>query len=178
MNKITVPVPQFIVEATPETEFKSYLQMIRNSVGTHMFRNFYVLRDGKMFDAVQNGGRSCALFVSSILVIFKKIGSFHNTVYSTVKDLRASGWQEVTDLKPGDVIVWEAKEGETGFYAHIGFHIGDGKAISTSDDSGTPIVHHENQSHKWTEIARIYRLPEWSFGNRAPAPPLQNAEEL
>ncbi len=178
MNKITVPVPKFIVKATPETEFKSYLQMIRNAVGSHMFRNFYVLRDDKVFDAVQNGGRSCALFVSSILVIFKKIGSFHNTVYSTVKDLKDSGWEEVKDLKPGDVIVWEAQERETGDYAHIGFHIGNGKAISTSDDSGTPVVHHENQNSKWTEIARIYRMPEWHFGNRTVAPPIDNPDPL
>lgn len=178
MNKIKVPVPKFIVEATPETEFMSYLQMIRNSVGSHMFRNFYVLRDGKTFDALRNGQRSCAFFVSSILTVFKKIGSFHNTVYSTVKDLQASGWIEVKDLKPGDVIVWEAQERETGEYSHIGFHIGDGRAISTSDASGTPVIHDENQSHKWTEIARIYRLPHWEFGTRAPAPPIENPDPL
>jgi hypothetical protein len=177
MNKITVPVPQFIVQATPETEFRSYLQVIKNSVGSHMFRNFYVLRDGKVFDALQNGGRSCAFFVSSILVIFKKLESFHNTVYSTIRDMEKSGWVEVQDLKPGDVIVWEAQERESGTYSHIGFHIGEGKAISTSDASGTPIVHHENQNQKWTEIARIYRLPEWHIGIESVAPDL-NAGQL
>lgn len=178
MNKIIVPVPKLVVQATPETEFKSYLQVIKNSVGSHMFRNFYVLQDGEIFDALKDGSRSCAFFVSSVLAIFKKIGSFHNTVYSTVKDMQSSGWVEVQDLKPGDVIVWEAQERETGEYSHIGFHIGNGQAISTSDASGAPVIHDENQSHKWVDIARIYRLPRWEFGTRADAPSIDNAEPL
>jgi len=177
MNKIIVPVPQFVVEPTAETEFKTYLQMIKNSVGTHMFRNLFVMRDGQVFDASGNGQRSCAFFVSSILVIFKKIGSFHKTVYSTIKDLHAHGWVEVDDLRPGDVIIWEPIEGENGAYSHIGFYIGDDTAVSASDTAGAPIAHHKNQTN-WTEIARVYRLPEWKLGLYTPPPPLEGAELL
>jgi hypothetical protein len=152
--------------------------MIHNSVGSNMFRNFYVLKDGELYDSLRDGKRSCAFFVSCILVIFKKIGSFHATVYSTVKDLKESGWEEVQDLKEGDVIVWEAQERETGEYSHIGFYIGEGNAVSMSDRNGIPIVHQDKDHRGWAAVARIYRLPHWEFGNRTPAPPVENAEML
>lgn len=173
-----IPVPKDVVEATPKTEFQSYLKVVRNSVGSNMFRNFYVLKNGELYDALHDGGRSCGFFVSAILTIFKKIDSFHNTVYSTVKHMKDFGWQEVTDLKPGDVIVWEAEELETGSYAHIGFYIGDGEAISTSDETGTPILHHEHPNHKWSTIARVYRLPQWEFGTRAAPPSVDNPDPV
>ena len=116
--------------------------------------------------------------MSSILALFKKIGSFHNTVYSTVKDLKESGWLEVHDIQPGDVLIWDAQERETGEYSHVGFYVGDGNAISTSDETGTPTVHHPHLNKKWTAIARVYRLPEWQFGTRAPAPPIDNPDPL
>jgi len=178
MAQLHIPVPKDVVQATPETEFKSYLQVIRNSVGSNMFRNFYVLKNGELYDALNNGGSACGFYVSAILVIFKKIGSFHNTVYSTIKDLQASGWQEVTEPRPGDVLVWDAEELETGLHSHIGFYIGDGDAVSTSDETGTPILHHEHPNHKWHSIARVYRLPHWDFGTRAEAPPVDNPAPL
>jgi hypothetical protein len=114
------------------------------------------------------------------LTIFKKIGSFHNTVYSTVKDLKQSGWQEVDvdRLMPGDVLVWDAEELEVGRHAHIGFAIGDDQAISTSYETGTPVVHHDHPNHAWSSIARAYRLPAWSLGHRQPAPPVGDPEPL
>src|SRR3989304_622296 len=88
--------------------FKSYLQLIRNSVGSKMFRNFYVkTSDRGQFDALDDGENSCAFYVSSILTIFKKISGIHGRVSSVVNDMKKSGWAEVNSPQAGDVLVWE-----------------------------------------------------------------------
>lgn len=167
MSPPQIPAPPEVVQATAETEFASFLAVVGNSVGSRMFRTFFVLRDGEPVDALQDGGRSCAFYVSSVLTIFKKIGSFHNTVRSTVADLEGSGWELVADLtalRPGDVLVWSARVIDGEPHAHIGFHVGDDQAISTSNRTGTPVRHHDHPNHAWTEIERAYRLPAWSVG--------------
>src|SRR5438309_2171997 len=89
--------------------FKTYLQLIKNSVGTKMFRSFYVYTPEKReFDALDSGGNSCAFFVSAVLVIFSKLGAIHGTVESTIKDLRESGWSEGDNPQAGDILVWDA----------------------------------------------------------------------
>ncbi len=52
---------------------ESYLAMIKNSVGTNMFRNLYATSGGEVQDIVREGELSCAYFVSSILYIFKLV---------------------------------------------------------------------------------------------------------
>ncbi len=125
--------------------FKTYIQVIHHSVGSHLFRNFYVksLEKGE-FDALNDGENSCAFFVSSILVIFKKLKGIHGTVESTVKDLIDSGWIEVKNPKVGDVLVWEAEQFDDGLKEHIGFSIGSGIAISTSRKEKSPVEHDEH----------------------------------
>jgi len=162
---LEIPIPAEVVQATAETEFASFLAVVRNSIGSRMFRTFYVHQGGERVDALRDGGRSCAFFVSSILTIFKKIGSFHLTVHSTLRDLERSGWRVVgADLMPGDVLVWDAESIDGELHAHIGFYVGDGKAVSTSFETGTPVLHHDHPNHAWSSIARAYRLPAWSLG--------------
>jgi hypothetical protein len=162
---LEIPIPAEVVRATAETEFASFLAMVRNSVGSGMFRNLFVRRDGAIVDALHDGVRSCAFYVSSILTIFKKIGPFHATVGSTVRDLEQSGWRRVDgDLTPGDVLVWEAADFDGGPHAHIGFCVGDDLAVSTSYETGTPILHHDHPNHAWSSIIRAYRLPTWTLG--------------
>src|SRR6478735_8512348 len=89
--------------------FKTYLQLVKNSVGTEMFRNFYIRTvDGHEMDALSDGSNSCAFYVSSVLTLFGKHSGVHGTVKSTVADLKHSGWQLIaeTDMKEGDVIIW------------------------------------------------------------------------
>jgi hypothetical protein len=165
VTDLDIPLPADVVRATPESEFLSFLAVVRNSVGSQMFRNFYVRRDGELFDALHDGGRSCAFYVSSILTIFKKVESFHNTVQSTVKDMERSGWRLVADLgdlMPGDVLVWAAEELDVGRHSHIGFYVGDGQAVSTSYETGTPVLHHDHPNHAWSSIICAYRLPAWT----------------
>jgi hypothetical protein len=121
---------------------KSYVRMIKNSLGSRMFQNFYVeTEDQGQFDALESGLLSCAFFVSSILLIFKKIRGVHATVASTVQDLKESGWKEVNKPQAGDVLVWEAIQFEDGPNEHIGFSIGNGRAISNSFQERVPVEH-------------------------------------
>ncbi len=125
--------------------FETYLAVIRNSVGSNIFRNFYLELDGVKMDATKNGVVSCAFFVSSILNMFshlKLIKEPHLTVKSTVKDLLKSGWKEISKPRPGAVLVWEEKESHGGRNRHIGFYIGDGRAVSNDPDAGMPDMHH------------------------------------
>ena len=142
--------------------FKSYLKIIRNSVGSKIFRNFYVHTDEKGdFDALDNGNYSCAFFVSAILVIFNKIGGIHGTVEATIKDLFESGWIEVDKPQPGDILAWEALFLPGGLREHIGFSLGNSRAISTSAKKKTPIEHDEHYGKINRKLLHILRMPNW-----------------
>jgi hypothetical protein len=143
--------------------FKTYLQMIRNSVGTEMFRNFYIQSgDGKEVDAVSDGSNSCAFYVSGVLTLMKKHSGVHGTVESTIADLVRCGWQPVTDAKlmPGDVIVWERIKVEDDWFQHIGFYIGDGRAVSTSQTE-KKVVEHDAHFDGARSIEQIFRHNIW-----------------
>lgn len=113
--------------------FPTYLQMLRNSPGTKMFRSLFVRgEDGRELDVMQDGIYSCAYFVSAVLTLFGQAVRVHGTIASTVADLREHGWQEADAPQPGDVLVWEALEFEGALHEHIGFYLGDGRAVSTS----------------------------------------------
>ncbi len=112
--------------------FRNYIAMINNSVGTKMFRNFFL--DGK--DITENGNKSCAYFVSSILYLansFKLIESPHITVSGMVKDMMSCGWKEVSVPEIGSVLIWEKQE--TG-HNHIGFFMGYNVVINNSPSRG------------------------------------------
>jgi hypothetical protein len=142
--------------------FKSYLRVIRNSVGSNMFRNFYVTTPERgEFDAFDDGENSCAFFVSAILVIFQKLSGFHGIVRSTVQDLKTSGWQEVEKPEPGDVLVWEARQFDDGLKEHIGFYIGEGRAVSTSWTKRTPIEHDLYFGEDNRKITIVLRMENW-----------------
>ncbi|MEK7103397.1 MAG: hypothetical protein AAB870_03560 [Patescibacteria group bacterium] len=122
--------------------FDTYLAIIKNSLGSIMFRNFYAKVDGKKTDIMRNGELSCALYVSSLLVLFKFIGKVHGTVDSTVKDMKESGWKEIKKPKIGSVIVWESMDfGDNDIHKHIGFFVDGDKAISNSYRLGYPVEH-------------------------------------
>lgn len=139
----------------------SYLKMIRNSVGTKMFRNFYLENNGKKIDATRNGNLSCAFFVSNILLIFGLISEGHATVEGTIKDMEKSGWKKILieEIKPGDVIVWEKQKSINGkLHYHNGFYIGNKKAISNDSKKGMPVIHSWDYNGK-RKIIVIYRYP-------------------
>jgi len=136
---------------------KTFLKLIRNSVGTRMFRNFYLGQQGEIFDATKNGELSCAFYVSSLLVIFQLIKNVHGTVEDTRKDLEASGWTEVNQPALGSVIIWGPAK-DQGLNEHIGFYIGRGKAISNSSTK-KKIVEHDLTYDNTRKIIAIYSNP-------------------
>lgn len=141
--------------------FKTYLQLIRNSVGSEMFRNFYVsTADRGEFDALDDGENSCAFYVSSVLVLFKKASGVHGTVQSTLEDINNSGWQEASEPKPGDILVWEARDFSDGPKRHIGFYVGDNRAISTSR-SAKKVAEHDMNFDDNRKIEQIFRMNSW-----------------
>lgn len=119
----------------------TYLQMIKNSVGSNLFRNLYAEIDGTKRDILRDGNLSCNFFVSSILWHFKllKEGPHANTV-GFLRDLEASGWYKVEEPREGDVILWEPKLGISGeTHPHTGFYIGNHRVITNNDTVRTPI---------------------------------------
>ncbi len=143
--------------------FKTYLQLIRNSVGTEMFRNFYIqTATDDVIDALEDGNNSCAFYVSSVLTLFNKLSGVHGTVKSTVEDLQKSGWESVEGKikHPGDVIVWEAVKFKGSSHRHIGFYIGDNRAISTSWKD-KKVVEHDVNFGGTRAIEQIFRQSKW-----------------
>lgn len=114
--------------------------MIKNGVGTQMFRSLFVINEkGKKLDALKNGDLACAFFVSCVLKIFSLIDYPHATVDSTIRDMLENGWHRTKKFKPGNVLLWE--KNKTG-RRHLGFYIGDNKAVSNSYKNKFPIIHH------------------------------------
>ncbi|MDF1497115.1 MAG: NlpC/P60 family protein [Patescibacteria group bacterium] len=143
---------------------KSYLARIKNSIGSKMFRNLYAKVDGKERDILDNGSLSCAIFVSIILQSFELIKKPHATVIELLKDMEASGWKKSRSLKIGDVLFWEAidQTGDGSRHLHVGFYLGNNKAISNSTTKGHPVKHHFTFGTKAGKPKRriigIYRL--------------------
>jgi hypothetical protein len=140
----------------------SFLQFIKNSIGTRMFRNSYYSLNNKKTDILQNGSLSCAVFASSLLFIFKFIKDVHATVDGTIRDLEESGWEKVNKAAAGDVIIWEAIEVKgRSLHKHIGFYLGNNQAVSNSSKTGLIAKHHLTYGAKAgkpkRKIESIYR---------------------
>lgn len=139
MNKASSTKKQKVILIIPET----YLAVIKNSIGSKLFRNFYAKVNGKKTDILRNGELSCAFYVSSILLLFRLIKTGHATVDSTVRDLKQSGWKNIKKPKIGSIIVWKKISfGNKDSHKHIGFFIGNNKAISNISKLGYPREHH------------------------------------
>lgn len=124
---------------------KSYLKAIENSVGTNIFRNFYVKnKAGRAEDILKNGRLSCAVHTSSILYLYGFISSSHATVEGLIKDMKKNGWKKIGKPSPGDVLIWEKKMLNGSENLHSGFYIGNKKAISNDWQKKRP------QKHHWT----------------------------
>jgi hypothetical protein len=146
--------------------FKTYIQMVRNSVGSAMFKNWYVYSPERgEFDAMKDGEDSCAFYVSGLLKIFNKVTSIHGLVSSVAKDLEESGWQKVNKPKEGDVLIWEPLEYNGRMQNHIGFYIGNGKAVSTSWIKKNVVEHEQNFGGQQRKIEQIFRMESWDENN-------------
>lgn len=109
-----------------------------------MFRRAFYKIGGKKMDVLQDGNLSCAVYVSSILKLFDLIPETHTTVKWTVEDMKKAGWKKIATPKTGAVIVWGPKtfkkSGEA--HKHIGFYMGNQRAISNDWKKQSPAQHH------------------------------------
>lgn len=135
--------------------FETYLVAIEHSLGSKLFRNLYAVAGGRKRDITEDGRFSCAVFVSSILLLFGWISCRHATVDSTVKDMKKRGWRNISKPKRGAVIVWgECDFGDGEIHKHIGFYVGKNKAISNNFKKKSPALH-DWQSKKLGEVEAI-----------------------
>jgi len=123
---------------------ETYLSVIKNSVGSKSFQNFYVKINNKKQDVMNGGELSCAFFVSSITTMFGLSARVHGTVDSTIKDLLGFGWIEIKKPRIGAVLVWEDLNFEGEEHKHIGFYITKDGAVSNSSVKKSPQKHHWN----------------------------------
>jgi hypothetical protein len=72
--------------------------------------------------------------------------TFKNIIFSlykgTIKDLNESGWIEIKNPHVGSIIVWDEMDFDGEKHKHIGFYIGNKKAISNSFFKKVPTEHH------------------------------------
>ncbi len=145
----------------------TYLTMIENSLGSHLFRTVYAEVDGVRKDITEAGEFSCAFFISSILAHpnFKLIKEAHTGIAGLIKDMEASGWTITEELTPGAVVLWERvftkRTGQP--HDHIGFIWDEHTAISNYDgEIRAPQKHEINKppnSDPTRAIDKIYTHP-------------------
>jgi len=139
---------------------QNYLAMIKGSQQSKMFCHLYIEENNKKRDILKNGRLSCAYYVSCILKIFDFISTPHATVSGTLKDMAENNWKETKKLKPGNVLVWEEKiSSGGGVHIHIGFYLGNNKAISASDIKCDIIIHHHTYKNT-RKIIQILTYPQ------------------
>ena len=128
--------------------------LLRNSQGAKFFRSLYFFVDGKHSDDILKGGKlSCAFYVSVILKILGLINEIHATVRGTIEDMKRCHWRESEKLLKGAVILWEKRRG----HYHLGFYLGDNKAISNSSKHKSPRVHPLNYNQRKIEKIFIHQ---------------------
>jgi len=137
--------------------FDTYIAMIKKSTGTKMFQNIYV-NNGK--DVLENGRLSCAAYASGILVLNGLIKKPHATIKSTIEDMKKSGWLEIDKPKIGAVFIWKVAPWSEG-HKHIGFYVGNKKAISNNDKQKIPILHHWTFGQKYKKHKREIESIWW-----------------
>jgi hypothetical protein len=140
---------------------ESYLAFIRNSVGSKSYQSFYVKKGGKKLDVLGKGELSCAFYVSSVLHLFDLIRKPHFTVSRTADDIIRNGGKKVSlsKAKPGDILVWLPKSSKSGLHNHIGFYLGNNKAVSNSDKQKKITLHDWEFSGK--RKVEVAIRPDW-----------------
>lgn len=116
------------------------ISMIEGSIDSTIFQKMFFEQHGKEVDVLEHGNLSCAVYVSFLLYPLGLLKEPHTFVSHTITDLEESGWVKVNELRPGAVIVWGPWEHSS--HAHIGFSLGDERAVSNVDIKESPQEHH------------------------------------
>lgn len=107
---------------------KNFQSFIEALPGSSMWRHLYVSdQNGDEIDVTENGNKSCAYMVSSVLCIFQLIDKPHATVKTTLEHMIESGWQKIDKPVKGAVVHWNE---------HLGFYLTDDFVISNNSSEG------------------------------------------
>lgn len=140
------------------------LKTIENSLGSKIFTVSLWDTPRGVVDIARRDGtyRVCALYTSSVLLLFHfeskpLCRNRHATVEGFLRDVENSGWFKIDshDRMPGSIIVWE----EVRDNHHVGFYVGDGKAVSACNLTGLPKRHHwlnETNDATRREVVAVY----------------------
>ncbi len=141
--------------------------MVRNAAkgGNYMFQNKYALVDGVEHDILDGGALSCSFFLSGVLYVNKLIKDMHTNMLGLEKDLEASGWQQVTELREGALLVWEARppvkeRSWEPTQLHAGIYIGNERAVSNGSNTTLMPEEHHYTYDGARKISRIWWHPE------------------
>jgi len=137
------------------------LKILKNSIGSKIFNSLVVhyQDSGEIKDILEDGTKSCAFFVTSILALLGLIDKPHTTVKTALEKLSANGWRESGNIQPGDVLVWEKKRFSDGSEnEHIGFALSAKEAVSTSYIKKKIIKHGADFNGK-RRLTAIFRYP-------------------
>lgn len=139
---------------------ETLLAQAKGAIGSKQYQHLYVTNYKKR-DIVEGGKISCAYFLSSILHNLELIRTAHATVESTIEDMVKSGWREITEPKPGSILLWEKNKNG---HRHIGVYTKKKRAISNSEKKLTPVEH---DWHFGGEGSKTYRQIEKIFWHDA-----------
>ncbi len=144
---------------------KNLINIAKNFLGSKGFSQFF---DQAGIDILDNGDKSCAIFISTVLVMTRLIDGVSFTVKGILWRIENSNRfmrinkPSLQKLQKGDIIVWSAIS--QGGNEHVGIYIGDGMAISNRSALGAPGEHpviytgYDRGKEKKADIKCIYRL--------------------
>jgi hypothetical protein len=137
------------------------LALARGSVGSKAYRHLFVKTGLRRADATEDGNLSCAFFASLVLTGVGLLNRVHGTVSGTERAMKEAGWRKRQDKTPrvGDVLIWESKQFSNGAHRHIGFYVGQGKAVSTSSRKGA-VASHDYRYAGSRQIESVYWNPK------------------
>lgn len=117
---------------------RNLLLSVKNSIGSQVWRSYL---DKNGVDILKDGDLSCAYYFSSILLMHGLIDRVHYRVDGTLQALEKAGWVEISKVREGCLVVWDAVHENGEHHMHVGFYIGDGQAISNRSSLGMPGEH-------------------------------------
>ncbi len=140
-------MPEYVPNKKAELlPLNNYLATIEGSVGSEMFRRLYARVGEEPQDLLDNGLKSCAFFVSTVLSMpnFALLTFPNATVVGLMRSLEAKSWKKIDQpSRPGEILIWEnMKQADGEDHLHAGFFWGEERAISHVDSTRTPQEHH------------------------------------
>jgi|SRR3989344_3364252 len=143
-------------------QYETYLETIKKSVGSELFQTVWAEVDGEKKDIANRGQYSCAIHVSRILLWFGLVQEIHAMTPGLVKDMNRFGWKKIQKPRLGCVLHWGKTYSNGSENEHVGFYMGDEKAISNNRDSGVPVEHYYSPE----KLEAMYwhpKLDEWEI---------------